>query len=84
MDDLLVYTSCLEMAKGEELVPQWICLQDVDLDNLSPRYVNVTAKSCNWQFNADSVVVVAKSEYRPLYEIDVFHEMAHCSSVLQT
>lgn len=40
MDDLLVYTGCLEMAKGEELVPQWICLQDVDLDNLSPRYIN--------------------------------------------
>ncbi|XP_034834983.1 protein KATNIP homolog isoform X1 [Maniola hyperantus] len=36
MDDLLVYTGSLEMAKGEELVPQWICLQDVDLDNLSP------------------------------------------------
>ncbi|CAH2250126.1 jg6849 [Pararge aegeria aegeria] len=36
MDDLLVYTGSLEMAKDEELVAQWICLQDVDLDNLSP------------------------------------------------
>ncbi|XP_023945111.2 katanin-interacting protein [Bicyclus anynana] len=36
MDDLLVYTGSLDMAKGEELAPQWICLQDADVDNLSP------------------------------------------------
>ncbi|XP_041982412.1 katanin-interacting protein-like [Aricia agestis] len=37
MDDLLLYTGVLDMAApGEELVPQWLSLGDVDIDNLTP------------------------------------------------
>ncbi|KAL0871387.1 hypothetical protein ABMA27_005120 [Loxostege sticticalis] len=37
MDDLLIYNGTLDCAKSEgNLSPQWICLQNVDIDNLSP------------------------------------------------
>ncbi|XP_072945036.1 protein KATNIP homolog [Epargyreus clarus] len=35
MDDLLIYNGTLECATGDELVPQWICFQDVDGDTLT-------------------------------------------------
>lgn len=39
MDDLLIYNGTLDCAKNDEnLMSQWICLQNVDVENLSPRY----------------------------------------------
>lgn len=38
MDDLLIYNGTLDCAKNNDiLTPQWICLYNVDVDNLSPR-----------------------------------------------
>ncbi|CAH0725563.1 unnamed protein product, partial [Brenthis ino] len=37
MDDLLVYTGALDAARGEPAA-QWVCLQDGDVDALTPTY----------------------------------------------
>ncbi|XP_028178401.1 protein KIAA0556-like [Ostrinia furnacalis] len=37
MDDLLIYNGSLDCAKNEDnIMPQWICLQNVDIDALTP------------------------------------------------
>ncbi|XP_049875890.1 katanin-interacting protein-like [Pectinophora gossypiella] len=37
MDDLLIYNGTLDCAKNDDtLTPQWICLQNVDVENLTP------------------------------------------------
>ncbi|XP_013189673.1 katanin-interacting protein [Amyelois transitella] len=46
MDDLLVYNGTLDCAKNSEfLTPQWICLQNVDVENLSPSSSDVVQRS---------------------------------------
>ncbi|XP_045523373.1 katanin-interacting protein-like [Pieris brassicae] len=36
IDDLLIFNGSLEMVKGDTVAPQWICFQDVDVENLTP------------------------------------------------
>ncbi|CAG4991274.1 unnamed protein product [Colias eurytheme] len=36
MDDLLIFNGTLDMAKGEPIMSQWICFQEIDLVNLTP------------------------------------------------
>ncbi|VVD03984.1 unnamed protein product, partial [Leptidea sinapis] len=36
MDDLLIYNGNLDIAKGDKLTYQWICFQDLNLENITP------------------------------------------------
>ncbi|XP_052755156.1 protein KATNIP homolog isoform X2 [Galleria mellonella] len=46
MDDLLIYNGSLDCAKnGDILSPQWICLQNVDVDNVTPSSSDVSQRS---------------------------------------
>ncbi|KAM3965817.1 protein KATNIP homolog [Aphomia sociella] len=46
VDDLLIYNGTLDCAKNsDELTPQWICLQNVDIDNVSPSSSDVSQRS---------------------------------------
>ncbi|XP_059048687.1 katanin-interacting protein-like [Achroia grisella] len=46
MDDLLIYNGSLDCAKNSDtLSPQWICLRNIDIDNVSPSSSDVNQRS---------------------------------------
>ncbi|KAJ0174511.1 hypothetical protein K1T71_009619 [Dendrolimus kikuchii] len=46
MDDLLIYNGTLDCAKNDEnLIPQWICLQNVDTDTLTPSPSDISQRT---------------------------------------
>ncbi|CAB3234277.1 unnamed protein product [Arctia plantaginis] len=76
MDDLLLFNGTCECAKNDDaLTPMWICLQNIDVDNLTPLSSDLSQRTTT-SGSSESADQNARP-HTSVHDIRIFHKQRH-------